>query len=217
MGEPLHAYLQEFPSREPVHRAGVAARFQNRCEPSAPPATANRVDPRIAEAHAKGLEVGQALARARFDDETAILHADFERRLEATKSAFSQSIAQVIISTITEQVGELRTRLVEQMATAVLPVLRHVLTEATVRELADELHTLIGDAETVTVEISGPADLLERVWEAYLEHRSRAKGGPTPEVKFAVGSTTEVRITVGDAIVESRLFEWIGRTMEAVG
>lgn len=217
MGQPLHAYLEEFPSGAPLEREGVAARFQNRSASSAPPASENPVEARIAAAHANGVEVGQAMARQRFDDETAMLRADFDRRLEETRSGVSQVAAQTIISTIAAQVGDLRTRLVEQMAAAVLPVLRHALTEATVRELAAELHTLIGDAETVAVEISGPADILERIWETYLEHRSRPQGGPLPQMTFGVGASVEVRITVDDAIVESRLFEWIGRTMEAVG
>ena len=82
---------------------------------------------------------------------------------------------------------------------------------------AAELHDLIGDAETLTVDISGPADLLERIWETYLERRSATMGGPIPVVRFSTGPTTDVRITIDDSIVESRLFEWIGRTMEAVG
>ena len=217
MEKPLHAYLEEFPSHAPLERETVAARFQNPSATSALPARETPVDARIAAAHAKGLDVGQASARARFDDETAALRADFAQQIAETKTAYSQSIAQAVVSTIIAQVDDLRARLVEQMTAAVMPVLRHALTEAAVRDLAAELHDLIGDAETLTVDISGPADLLERIWETYLERRSATMGGPIPVVRFSTGPTTDVRITIDDSIVESRLFEWIGRTMEAVG
>lgn len=215
MGQPVHKYLEEFPSDDPQPPDWIVHRLRLRVA-SAPPA-ASPMGGRLGEVYARGLEEGQVAGRAQVESDLAALQADYEHRLEKAKSVFSQTVAEQLSGELRHRVEMLHSTLAEQVVSALLPVLRHTLTEATIRELADGLRMLVGDGEAVSIELSGPEELVERVWHRYCELEGGQRTGPTPEVRFSHGATTEVRMSVNDAVIELRLMEWIARIVEAVG
>lgn len=215
MRQPFHTFLREMSDREPVAQSGAARRLQL-AKPAMEALNTRATDAMLAAAFADGAAAGRAEARFTFDSELQDVRADFQHRLNDTQSTFSRAVCEDLTTGLNAKLADLHARLVEQVATAILPVLRHALTEATVRQLTQDLQGLVGDAATTTVELSGPAELVDRIWAHYSDPSHHATDARLPEVAIRYGTTPEVRIIVDDVVVESRLMEWIARTMGAL-
>ena len=141
----------------------------------------------------------------------------FGRQLELAKQAFSEQVAKTLTVDLHHLVEQLKTQMFDQIAAALLPVLRHVLTESAIRELVRGVRELAPDDQTMKVEVSGPEELLRRVEESYWAARESQPDGTGPSVKFVPRDDFEVQARVNDTLIETRLMEWIGKIVEAGG
>jgi hypothetical protein len=215
MGQPVHKFLEEFPSEGAQPPATIVHRLRPRAVTA--PQTTSPMGARLAEAYAKGFEEGQAVARTQAESELAALRADVESRLEEAKGLFSQAVTAQLTGQLHHRMEQLHAVLADQVGSALVPVLRHALTEASIRELADAMRRLARDGDAVTITLSGPEELVEQVWRRYRKLEGGQHADFAPEVRFIHDPTAEIRVSVNDAVIESRLMEWIARISEAVG
>lgn len=215
MRQPFDSILRDLSQTDSAPRRSAAERLQCGVAPNGG-TEARNFDNERAVAFADGMAIGRAEMRAAAELELQEVRADAEHRFADIQAKFSSAVFEALTVGLEVQLADLRARLIEQVATAVLPVLRHALTEATVCQLARELQALVGDATSTSVVLSGPAEFVDRIRAQYLDHTARRNGTSAPRVTIDYGATVDVRIIVDDVVVESRLMEWIARMMGAL-
>lgn len=215
MRQPAHKFLQEFVIDEAEWPQPVVLELKPREAAAAQQAQASQASARIGEAYAKGFEEGRSIARSEAETELAQLTAGFELRIEEIKATFSKELAKKLGLDLQRRLEEIHATLEEQVAAALLPTLRHALSEQSIRELAATLRELAGDGEAIVVELTGPDDLVEQVWQRFRElDQGRSTGEPV--VRFNPAESTEIRASVNGTIIESRLEDWVRKIEEAV-
>ncbi|MGE0630430.1 MAG: hypothetical protein AB7O43_21755 [Hyphomicrobiaceae bacterium] len=215
MGQPLHKFLEEFAGDEDAEAGDVSVHpLRPRLAAAPPPLPTSSDNGRLGEAYARGFEEGRAAAQEQADSELMAARADFDHRLEEARSVFSQAIAERLSVDLHRQLEQMQAALSDQVASALMPVLRLAFTEAAIRELADGIRTLAGDGEAVAIELSGPQEMVDRVWGRYRELEGERASSSNPDVRFNYSDAADVRVRINDSIIESRLAEWIARLAE---
>lgn len=211
MGPPIHKVLEEFPSEDAAPPDAVVFRLRPRSDakPQQPPNNATQ----LGEAFGKGFEEGQRALRAEFEAQMASLKRDCEQRLSATRVQIADKLAGEIATQLREQLETLQDRIEANLVDVLSPVLRHVLTERAVTDLAREMRRLI-DKETLSVDISGPDELTELICRKYHELDPEAAA---VALRRRQGVSTEVHIEIDGTVIESRIMQWIGRIAEVTG
>jgi hypothetical protein len=214
MRQPAHKFLQEFPIDGSEWSNPVVLQLRPR-ETAEQPQQGAVMTARIREAHARGYEEGRSSARAEAEAEIAQLTAAFELRIEEIKTLFSKDVAQSLSHDLQRRLDEIHTTLEEQVVAALVPTLRHALAERSIRETAAALRELARDGEAIVIELTGPDDLVEQVWQHFRDlDQGRSSGEPV--VRFNQAETTEIRASVNGTLIESRLEDWVKQIEEAV-
>ena len=212
MRQPAHKFLQEFPIEDSEWPHPAVLQLKPR--ETVAPQQETQVAARIGEAYANGVDEGRAIARGEAEAEIAQLTAGFELRIAEIKSTFSKDLAKKLSLDLQKQLDEIHATLEEQVVAALLPTLRRALSERSVREAAAALRELAGDSEAITIDLSGPEDLIEQVLQHFRELDQGRSGEPV--VRFNQAETTEIRASVNGALIESRLEDWMRKIEEAV-
>ena len=214
MRQPAHKFLQEFSIDEADWPQPVVLQLKPR--EAVEPQQVSGASARIGEAYAKGYEEGRSSARAEAETEIAQLTAAFELRIEEIKSIFSRDVAKMLSTELRRHLDEIHATLEDQVVNAMLPTLRHALSERSIREMAMALRDLAKDSDAVVIELEGPDDLVEQVWARFRE-LDQGRSSDEPIVRFNPGQATELRASVNGTTIESRLFDWMRKLEEAVG
>ena len=219
MRHPVHKFLEEFASDEPAAEPVVLQLRPRAGKPPAPAVAAAEAaaTSRAEEAHSRGYEDGRAAGRAEAETELAALIADAEQRSAETRRLFAETVATDLATGLRRGLDRLHETLEAQVAAALLPVLRHFMAETAIRELAAAMRDLARDGNAATVELTGPQELVERVWHCYGDLERDAPTGVTPVVRFTEGAEAEIRVTANGTAIETRLNAWCLRLTEAVG
>lgn len=213
MRQPAHKFLQEFPIDEAEWLQPIVLELKPREPAESPQATA--ISARIGEAYARGYEEGKSSARAAADAEIGQITTAFELQIEEIKSLFSKDVAKKLGIDLQQRLDEIHATLEEQVVAALLPTLRHGLSERAIREMAEALRELARDGEAIVVELSGPDEVVEQVWARFRE-LDQGRSPDEPVVRFHQGDTTEIRASVNGTLIESRLEDWLKKIEEAV-
>lgn len=212
MRQPLHRFLEEFGSD--VSSGPPLGGFRPQVVETKPP----QPDPVIAqlqESYARGYEDGEAKARSEAEAQAAELAADFDRQLEEAKRALGQDIAKRLAVELRGGIERAEARLAAHVAAVLMPVLETALAESATRGLVDEIGGMLRSRQSMTIEVSGPEPLVDRVRQT-IEASEMLKAAIT-DIRFSSGPGPEVRVTLADSIVETRLTEWLARIKEVVG
>jgi hypothetical protein len=212
MGYPVHKFLEEFEAGD-AQLTNIVRSLRKRPEPAEPERVTSA---RMEEAYARGYEEGRAAAEANANAEVASLQADFEARLERSRTLFSEALADKLISDLREQIADVHASIGDQLVSALLPILRHALTEACVRDLAHGLDDLLSEDEAITVELRGPKELIDRVANRLDETTPPIPDQTGPRFKCVVDEASELKVIAKDTIIEARLMNWIRRIEAAV-
>lgn len=208
MGQPVHRFLEEFAGDE-GHTASVVHSLR--------PRIVNRIaapDPiaaQLQEAYERGREDGATALRAETEARIAELAADAEIQIEATRSAFAQTVAERLARDLQAGLAHTGAVISEHVAAVLLPLLRDRLAEAAVREFAAELRVMVEDSGAIAVDLSGPDELVHRL----LRLLSAADTWKL-EIRRAPGTDAELRVVLADTVIETRLADWLGRIEAAV-
>lgn len=214
MSFPAHRFLEEFQAQD-SQLSNIVRALRS------PPTFAESecaIEARIEDAYSQGYNEGQAAAMANLEAQIAALRADYDERLERTKSLYCESLADKLTSNLVRQIEIVQATISDQLVSALLPVMQHVLTEATVRQLTDELGGLLSEANTLTIELQGPKEMVDRIINRLADLNKKNESRPQDPARFKciVDEIAEVRITANDTVIEARLTNWIERITAAV-
>ena len=156
---------------------------------------------RVEEAYARGLEEGKRSAEA----ETVIL-------LEEQKAALDQSLAAAREAWCTEQgprlaeqIGIAVRGLEDRIAGSVERVLRPFLAQAVRDQAIGQLRALVNDLTAtnpgITLEISGPEDLLGAM-------RTNLSSS-VANASYVVNEACDVQVKAGASVIETRISAWL--------
>lgn len=213
-GQPAHLFLEEFAGDTSAGRFDPLPFLPRIAEPPLRPDAAEQ---RVAEAFAHGLAEGRAIERARADAELTQAATDFEARLEHMQSAFSKELMERLSREIEIGFERSRSIIFARLASALLPVLRYAIAEAAIRSFAGEVARLLDEPAAGIAEVSGPADLLERIRSHAEASRGMATAPWTGRIRLVPGSSPDVRMIIDDTIIETRIADWVARIEEALG
>jgi len=213
MRQPAHKFLQEYPIDDGERLPPVMLDLKPRHSSDPPPAASSSA--RIGEAYARGYEEGKASARAATDAEIAELTAAFDQQIEEVKTAFSRDVAKKLSIELQQQLEEIHQALEGQVVAALLPMLRHSLSESVVRQLAEALRDLAKGSEAVTVELSGPEDVIDQVC-ARVREFDPGRAADEHIMRIPTGGAIEIQASVNGTLIESRLENWSRKFEEAL-
>lgn len=162
----------------------------------------------LEEAHARGFEEGQEAALAEVEAQLVELRNFYETQHELERSMWVSREADKVADQLNEGLQAIKTEIAERTAR----ILKSFLTERIHRQAMDSLwealETLLSHDRGVTLEISGREDFLQLLREKLSELKTAAVFTPSESV--------EVRVRVGQTVMETQLGAWLARLEELV-
>jgi hypothetical protein len=212
MARPIQHFLKEFASGETNFQPPLAKPVST-APAEAPIAAAPPPDMlaiKVQEAYQKGLAAGRALEREATEAQAAELAVDFERQLESVRSTFSSALAGNLAAELRTGIDAAGARLSSHAATALMPFLRDGITQAAIASFVEELGSMIDTTEGLSVEVACPKDIVDLVRERLAEAMA-ARGAPPGSVRCVPGDAPDIRVTLDETVIETRLAEWLSR------
>lgn len=215
MVRPIRYFLSEFSS------GGEATPVSSSARPPMPAGAqlAESVpgpDPlasRLQECFQQGVAVGRAKERQEFETQTAELSIDFERRLEELRSGLSNTLAERLVEEVRAGIERARADISTRVAASLVPFLRDSVTRAAMESFVAEVGGLVDLTGGLEIQVSCPREFLEPVRSA-LENVMAERGVPG-RLRCVAGDTAELRASIDDSVVETRLADWLS-TLDGV-
>jgi hypothetical protein len=213
MGQPVYRFLEEF-ACDDGSQAPVVVNLRPRTIEQAP---SDRIAERLHEAHARGREDGEAAVRERMQREIDATRVECERQIALIKSAYGADLTQALVHELKAGLDEIGGVISDDIASVLMPVLVGRLTEDSVKQLAREIKSLVETEQAISIEVSGPDELLERLLAHLAADFEARPEGSGPAIKRVPGTQTELRVVHDRSAIETRLGEWLDIVKKAVG
>jgi hypothetical protein len=205
---PVHRFI---PDLEDAKRARTKAEADI---PSARPmdlrealfAQASARQPKVEDAYTRGFEAGRAAALAELEEKLKQQQEYYAQQLSIERYTWANRESDVLAAQIGDGLKEIEARVANTVARLLRPFFSEMARAQAVTELVDALEVLLGNDEGLTLEVSGPEDLLEML-------RSKL-GNRNVAVLFAPGHGAEVRVAAGQTLLETNLGRWMQRVEE---
>ena len=162
----------------------------------------------LEEAHAKGFESGKAAAGAQLAGKLEQQEALYRKELAAAREAWTREEGGRLAGQLLEGLHGLEARLTDATARVLKPFLGAQMQRRAVADLVESLTVLQAQDKAAAISICGAADLLEAL-------RARLDG-KLGNVAYHPGEGCDVRVTVGQTVLETRIGAWMARIEEAV-
>ena len=91
-----------------------------------------------------------------------------------------------------------------------MPFLRDGITQAAIASFVKELGSMLDTTEGLSVEVACPKDIVDLLRERLAEAMA-ARGAPPGSVRCVPGDTADIRVTLNETVIETRLAEWLSR------
>ena len=131
--------------------------MQAACRPRASSTAAAKLD----EAFARGVDDGRAAAEAEFEARLEEQRTEFDARLAAERQEWATSIGEELANRLLAAVKEFEGRVAETTARILKPFVAAEFHRQAIAELRASLDALLATDSGVSLEISGPEDVLE--------------------------------------------------------
>jgi hypothetical protein len=192
---PAGRFLEDFGAAE-----GTAGAILNANVPAASDPTE--------EAFAKGVEAGRAAAQAEHEAKLASQQTLFAKRIDLERQKWIVGVAAKFADTLTMGIRDMEAKVVDSVARVLRPFVETELHVKVVAELQTSLAALLAAEPGMNIHIKGPANIL-----AVLEKQLANK---QPPATFETTDDVDVRITAGQAVLETCLGEWLAKLKEAM-
>lgn len=214
MGQPAYRVLEEFETDTPPVPRSLAGLKTRTVEVRRPPdATALRIQEAYAQGHADGELSERAIADARI----AELTADFELRLAEERSRLAGTLADRIVESLRAGLEGARQRLATDLAAVLVPVLRRTISESAILELVDEVARILERDEAIVIDMWGDQRFTDLVCEGIAARIGGGEEAVLQRIRRHPSSGPEITVAYGDAVIETRLAEWLRHIEEARG
>jgi hypothetical protein len=198
---PIARYLLELDTGDDA-RATPAER------PSAgKPSTTSKIA-MIDEAYTKGFESGKTAAEAQIASRIVERDTLHQNELASAREAWTQLESGRLAEQLMQGLEALEARLADTTARILKPFLAAEMHRRAIADLAESLAVLRTQDKTAVISVSGAADLLEAL-RACLE-------GKLENVTYHQSDACDVRVTVGQTVLETRVGAWMARIEEAM-
>lgn len=204
---PAAKFIPEYGATDPDgdgYTPGAGAAFK---EPSFTSVSARSVK-NPDDAYLRGYEAGKSAALAEFEDRLEKERDQHIRQLELERFTWANRETELLAGQIGDGLKDVEVRLANTVARVLRPFLSETIQSHAIAELLSALEMLLGADEGITLEISGPEDLLQLLREKL--------NGRNVTVLFTPASGTEVRVVAGQTILETVLGQWMRRVEERV-
>jgi hypothetical protein len=171
------------------------------------PSTASKAA-MVEEAHAKGFESGKAAAEAQIAGKLEERDALHRKELASARDAWVQLEGGRLAEQLVKGLEELEARLADTTARILKPFLATELHRRAIDDLVESLTVIRARDKATVIDVSGAADLLEAL-------RTRL-AGKLDNVTYHPSQACDVRVAVGQTVLETRLGAWMARIEEAV-
>jgi hypothetical protein len=170
---------------------------------------------RLQAAFQEGLAAGRAMEREATEAQAAELAVDFDRRIGEVGATFSTTLADGLAAELRTGIEAASARISSNVATALVPFLREGLTRAAIASFVKELGDVMDTTGGMVVEVGCPKEILESLRERMAEAMA-ARGAPTGSTRFVPNDAAEIRVTLNETVIETRLAEWLSRLEEVL-
>lgn len=167
---------------------------------------AEEIERRVAEAVAAVRAEERADAEWQLTEALAEQARSLRTEHEAARKAWVEEQAESLATVIGARFAELREQLGVAAARALRPFLVERLVDRSIDDLAACIDRLMTDGATPPLEISGPADLIDRLAEKL--------GSLAAAIVFRPGDHADIVVTAGETLIETRLREWVARLLQ---
>ncbi|HZT49605.1 MAG TPA: hypothetical protein VFA64_16650 [Hyphomicrobiaceae bacterium] len=155
----------------------------------------------------EGVASGRAAAEAELADRLAQEKARLERELTAARAAWTQEESAKLAAQLVAGLDGIEARLAETVARLLEPFLAEQVRRRVVADLAETLNVLLAREPALAVSVRGAADLIE----ALRGHLA----GELEHISFHPGPASELSVTAGQTLIETRLGAWVSAIKEA--
>lgn len=209
MSRSIEAWLPDFSETDPGSAAGAGA---------------ERVPPFIApleELDTPQIDIGKIVAdavREARQEEVQKAQGQMAEALEQERIGFAKKLeeerakwilqeSEVFARRLSQTLSELETYLSDTVARIVTPFIKQVQREKAVVLLAESVRELLASEEQQKLVISGPEDLLQN-----MRDRLEQTYGPLPvSVQFVQQDSPDIRVVMGQTILETQIAAWSDR------
>jgi flagellar biosynthesis/type III secretory pathway protein FliH len=214
---PISDVLTEFGSKtkpqEPVKdfvkRASKQASSAEEQRVSLPPVQPIDTIQSVAdESYERGLQEGKAAGLAELEAKLEEQQRFFEHRQELERCTWANREAEVLTQKLQEGLREIENAVSNTVAHVLEPFLIECMREQAVTTLVETLEALLTKGEGTNLEICGPEDLLQLLREKLVIQGIKAA--------FTPANTPDLRVKVGQTVIETQLAAWISKFEEVV-
>jgi hypothetical protein len=164
-------------------------------------AASARTAPRIDDAYERGLAAGKAAIMADIETRLEADRVYYAQQLELERFTWANREAEKLAEMFAAGIREIETNVVNVTARILKPFLGERAHRQAIAELLEALELLIGKDQGMTLEISGPDDLLQLIREKLRDRNVAALFSPRDGV--------DVRVVAGHTILETSLGAWM--------
>ncbi len=188
-------------TQEPIVPLNIDAMLEEAAETARQEATAKALETMQAEIDS-AVEAAREEERSRAETERA-------EAMIAARAEWAQSEGEQFGNSVRDRLDRIEMIVKASFASILRPLATKARDRQSVLELVDTVDLLLGDGQALSLNATGPADLLEALGEA-LGHR-RSMLSMTPDEK-----APEVRLVCNHTVVETRLMGWRTALEEAL-
>jgi hypothetical protein len=165
-------------------------------------------DAASSDAYAKGFEGGKSAAQAVFDSQLAEQKSRFESQLVSERERWVTQQGETLAERFQSGLRDLEAAIAGTAGRILKPFLTAAVERQAIAELQQQLHALLAGNEATRFTVSGPPDLLDAL-RGQLD-----TAGVT--VTYEPGEQCDVRVNVGETVLETRLGAWMAKIEEAI-
>jgi hypothetical protein len=155
----------------------------------------------VDEAYVRGVEDGKAAVEAEFAARLEAQKETFERDLVATRESWGLEQGALIAEQIQTAIGDMEGRITDSTERVLRPFLGQAIRVQAIVDLRATLQELVGKNPGMTLEISGPEDLLAAV--------RAALPASIAAVSYVANDACDVQVKAGASILETRIAAWL--------
>ncbi|HWB44662.1 MAG TPA: hypothetical protein VG900_04415 [Hyphomicrobiaceae bacterium] len=197
---PAAGYLAEFGPDGEV----VARRSRGRGDASSP----GNQNGGTGDAYAKGFEDGKAAVQSAFEVKVSEQKSRYEIQLASEREQWAAQQGARLAELLQAGLRDLEASIAEAAGRVLKPFLQEGVRRQAIADLQEALRAVLAGNEGAKFVVSGPDDLLEVL------RRQLSEAGVS--VAYEPSQHPDVRISVGETVLEARLGAWMAKIDEAV-